>query len=454
MKPALNALVTLMMSALVIFSGAASAQASTDAGTDSASVSRSPIMDNAEMFSPAEETALTKAIVANHEKYGLFFALETVSTLDGQQLEAVALAHAQALGIGEADKDNGVFIFLSRDDRKIRFELGSGVTHEVTDAEMTSIIDSHVSPRFKEGNYPAGIEAGMVAVGEDYAGNVSAAPKDGTFSVVGLLWVILSLPVLYFLGRILYTAFGSKPRQRRRKDRERKDSYSRLGKLTSFGKQLKYAPELSEYKALPDEAARLTWLRKNHPDIAETLKAHYSSETPTTNIIDRYFYLDTNTFFSDYSGKSSTATDSSVKLYKLTGQGFENIAIDEANNRIQAQKDKYLKGLAKQRKRKERAKKIWDAIPEPTQKALKKAKTESDRVAILGRGGANDFAANYALIASMFLSNDSYSSGSSSSGRSSSSSSSRSSSSSSSSSYDSGSYGGGGFDGGGGSGSW
>lgn len=452
MKSVLTALVTLMMSALVIFSGVVSAQASTSDGTGFVSVSRSPIMDRAEMFSPAEETALTNAIVANHEKYGLFFAIETVSTLDGQQLEAVALAHAQALGIGEAGKDNGVFIFLSRDDRKIRFELGSGVTDEVTDAEMTRIIDSHVSPRFKEDNYPAGIEAGMVAVGEDYAGNVSITPKDGTFSVVGLLWVILALPVLYLLGRILYTAFGSKPRQRRRKDRERKDSYSRLGKLTSFGKQLKYAPELSEYKALPDEVARLAWLRKNHPDIAETLKAHYSSETPTTNIIDRYFYLDTNTFFSDYSGKSST--DSSVKLYKLTGQGFENIAIDEANNRIQAQKDKYLKGLAKQRKRKERAKKIWNAIPEPTQKALKKAKTESDRVAILAQGGASEFAANYALIASMFLSNDSYSSGSSSSGRSSSSSSSRSSSSSSSSSYDSGSYGGGSFDGGGGSGGW
>ena len=28
-------------------------------------------------------------------------------------------------GVGDANKDNGVFIFLSRDDRQIRFELGN-----------------------------------------------------------------------------------------------------------------------------------------------------------------------------------------------------------------------------------------------------------------------------------------------------------------------------------------
>jgi uncharacterized membrane protein YgcG len=456
LKSLFHLLAALLLSALVVVSGATSAQASTIGSTDSGTtVSQPPIMDEGSMFSPEQEAALTDVIVANHAKYGLFFAIETIPSLNGQVLEAVSLARANELGVGEADKDNGVFILLSREDRKIRFELGKGVTGKVSDAEMTNIIASQVSPHFKMEAYPAGLEAGMTAVGEKYIGVAPTASNNSPWLVPSLL-IAVAIPVFFFLMAVLYSRFGKEPRRVRREERERKESHARLDTLNTFSHGFKRArgEEIDKYKALPDEKTRLDFLKTNHPEIAATLQKHYSSETPSTQIIDRFFYDDTNSFtnsfFSDYSEKSFS---NSVRKYKLTGKGFENIAINEANNHIQIVKDKYLKSLEKERKKKERARKVWNSIPEPTQKALKKAKTQSDRLALLAGEGASGFASNYALIASMFLSSGSSGSGSGSSSRSSGSSSS-SRSSSGFSSYDSGSYGGGSFDGGGGSGSW
>lgn len=113
----------LLLTVLAVLSVTVSAQASTAASGESGK--GSIVMDRAEMFSPAEEAALIDTITTNYQKYGLFFAVETITTLDGQPLETVALNHANELGVGDANKDNGVFILLSRDDRQIRYEIGN-----------------------------------------------------------------------------------------------------------------------------------------------------------------------------------------------------------------------------------------------------------------------------------------------------------------------------------------
>lgn len=428
-------LTALLMSVLIVFSGAVGAQA-----TVNGAVAPSSVIDNGEMFSPAEEDALKDTIVQHYEKYGLFFTVETVPSLDGQVLETVSLARANDLGIGEAGKNNGVFIFLSRDDRKIRFELGSGVSSAVTDVDMTNIIASQVTPSFQAGNYASGVELGMTAVGEDYTG-VPAGDNNGW--VTWTLLIGVGIPVFFFLIAGMYQFFGKAPRRERKDEQARLDSYSRLKQFSAFISGFRFSADAEKYKTLPNEQSRLKFLQTEHPEIAASLQKHYSSELPTTLILDRDFYPDTNDFFLENFSKS----DSPVKRYKLWGTGFENMSIDEAINLIQQEKQKYFKGLEEQRGKEKQVTKIWESIPESTRKALKNTKNRSDRLAL---GNSAEFSANYALIASMFLSDRSSSSGDSGSGSSSRSNS----SSSSSSSYDSGSYGGGSFDGGGGSGSW
>lgn len=441
-------LTVVMLSFIFVVSGTATALASSVSFTKEAVPA--PVIDEGSMFSPEQEKSLAQTIIENHGKYDLFFVIETVPSLNGQKLEEVSLPHANSLKIGEAGKDNGVLIFLSRDDHKIRFELGRGVAAKVNDAVMTAIISSKVTPAFKNANYVEGLTKGMMAVGENYTGTSSSESDSNEGGKLALITVVAICGglALWLLIMVLHSIFGKEPRRIRKEKKDREDSQARLQALKALVGKFKFSEEIGSYKALHDEKKRFEFLQTKHPYIANILKAHYSSDSPSTILIDRSFYKDAKGFFSDFSGKF----DGAVTTYQLMGTGFEGMSIDEANKRICAEEEKYQKIQKQRQKRKEKARAVWNAIPKPIQKALKKAKTQNERLALLSGQVADDFSANYALITSMFLASSSSSSSSSHYGSSSSSSSS--SSSYSSSSYDSGSYGGGSFDGGGGSGSW
>lgn len=440
----------LLLTVSAVLSVTVSAQASTAASGESGK--GSIVMDRAEMFSPAEEAALIDTITTNYQKYGLFFAVETITTLDGQPLETVALNHANELGVGDANKDNGVFILLSRDDRQIRFELGTGVNALVSDAEMTNIIASEVTPHFKNGSYPTGIESGMTAVGAKYIESPLDTKSEHDAQVQGmvaLFWIAVGIFLLISLIR----HFGGESAEKRRKDNreywEHKEAIDRLQRISTHIQAFKHSDEAAEYQTLPDEVSRLDYLKLHYSDFATLLQKHFSNRSPTS-IVDRSFYDDT--YGIPIGIEPHTTTPNPLRHYMLMGKGLENMSIELANQMIRTEKMKISEAKEKERQKKVRARKIWESIPESTRTALKKSKNQKDRIALLSGQNANDFSANYALIASMFLSNSSSYSGSSSSSNSSRSSSS--SSSSSSSDYSSGSSGGGSFDGGGGSGSW
>lgn len=451
MKSLLSSLAVFSLALVGLFSGITIAHASSGPALPIAAPSPSRIVDTGEMLTSAQITALNENIAAHQKKYGLLFFIETLPSLKGQTLETIALARAKNLAVGDADKNHAVLIFLSRDDRKIRFELGNGVSEKVSDSEMKRIIDSNVTPSFKTGDYTSGITSGMTAVGDRY---ISTAPANnnesedymtGTYIILG---IILGILVIVFIWREIWS---EEAKRRRRLDMEyweMKQAIARLEKINKYTSTLKYSEDADRYKALKNTAERLDYLVANYPDLVAILRKHHSSENiPPTRIVDRTFYDDTHGISIGFTAKSTTP--SSLRNFYLTGKGFENMSIDEANNIIRSEKAKTEKAKEKERKKRERARKIWDAIPAPTQKALVKAKSQSSRLALLGNDVSNDFAANYSVIASMFLS----SSSSNSSGHSGSSGSSGSSS-SSSGGYSSGGDSGGSFDGSGGSGSW
>ena len=447
MKNSLKLVVVLLLTFVSLVSGVSLANADTNSV---------PILnDSGNMFSPEEEAVLKDTIAVNKDKYGLLFALETVSSLDGQTLEAVSLDRAKELQLGDAGLDNGVLIFLSRDDRKVRFELGTGVSTKISDAEMTAIIDSQVTPAFKANNYVAGVTAGMTAVGDRYTSTTSNETSQLEDHEVGILVMVVILAViliLLFLGHVIWGEDAKKSRQADFEYWKMKQSIKRLEQITSYTSKLKYSDNAVEYKSLPNTEERLAYLSTHYPDLVTVLQKHHSDENPPTKIVDRSFYDDIRGIPLSFTGNS--LTPSALRHFYLTGGGFERMSIDEANNLIRNERARVEKEKEKERKKQERARKIWNSIPAPTQKALRAAKTQSDRLALLRGEAANDFAANYAAIASIFLSSSSYgsSSGGSSGGGYSGGSSS---SSSSGGGYSSSDYSSGGsFDGGGGSGSW
>ena len=66
--------------------------------------------------------------------------------------------------LGRQEIDDGVLIFLSRDDRKARIEVGYGLEPSLTDARCKRIISTLMVPRFQGGDFDGGVTAAVEAI--------------------------------------------------------------------------------------------------------------------------------------------------------------------------------------------------------------------------------------------------------------------------------------------------
>ncbi len=72
-------------------------------------------------------------------------------------------------GIGERGKNNGVLLFVAKQDRKVRIETGSGFG-STYNAQMQQIISSTIVPSFKAGDFSSGIRRASSQIAQVMSG--------------------------------------------------------------------------------------------------------------------------------------------------------------------------------------------------------------------------------------------------------------------------------------------
>ncbi len=87
-----------------------------------------------------------------------------IATLGGESLEETSYEIAEKNGIGQKSKNNGVLLFIVINDRKLRIEVGYGLEGALPDALAGQIIRNEITPKFKQGKYYEGIDAGVDAI--------------------------------------------------------------------------------------------------------------------------------------------------------------------------------------------------------------------------------------------------------------------------------------------------
>jgi uncharacterized protein len=79
-------------------------------------------------------------------------------------LEDFTLRAAEAWKPGLKERDNGAVLFIFKDDRKMRIEVGYGLEGAIPDLIAKRIIDNEIAPRFRAGDFDAGVTAGVNAL--------------------------------------------------------------------------------------------------------------------------------------------------------------------------------------------------------------------------------------------------------------------------------------------------
>lgn len=71
---------------------------------------------------------------------------------------------AQAWKVGQKDKRNGAVLFLFVQDRKMFLQVGYGLEGAIPDATAKQITEFEIKPRLRNGDYNAGLRAGVEAI--------------------------------------------------------------------------------------------------------------------------------------------------------------------------------------------------------------------------------------------------------------------------------------------------
>jgi uncharacterized protein len=122
------------------------------------------VVDNANLLTPADEANLTQKLEALEQASSRQLVVATVPDLGGYPIEDYGYQLGRAWGIGQKEADNGVILLVAPTERKVRIEVGYGLEPIVTDALSNQIVSQQILPRFRDNDYPGGINAGVDAL--------------------------------------------------------------------------------------------------------------------------------------------------------------------------------------------------------------------------------------------------------------------------------------------------
>ena len=175
----------------------------------------SRVTDSASMFSSAEREKLEGVLTAFEKETSNQLVVVTVSSLDGQAIEDFSIKLAEKWQIGTKEHNNGVILLFSKEDRAMRIEVGYGLEGALPDAIAKRIIENEIVPRFKQGDFDGGVEAGVNSIIQATRGEYQGAPVEGgeNGDKVAILFVLISIlyvgaPVIaYFMLILFMTVF-------------------------------------------------------------------------------------------------------------------------------------------------------------------------------------------------------------------------------------------------------
>jgi uncharacterized protein len=194
-------------------------------------VPRGYVNDYGNMISSSTEADLAAKLKTFEETDSTQIVVLTVHSLEGEPLEDYSIRVAEAWKIGQKVKDNGVLFLVSREDRKMRIEVGRGLEGKLTDLTAGRIIDLVVKPRFKAEDYDGGFTAGVSALIDATRGEFTAdrrTPSGGQGPYVPFAGEMPSwFAFLMLMG--FFALFAAVARSRARHDKLRRNDLRRRG---------------------------------------------------------------------------------------------------------------------------------------------------------------------------------------------------------------------------------
>lgn len=121
-------------------------------------INQEVVKDYANLFTNPQKDSLSEIII-NYEKVSTNqICVYTLNTIPNK-VNAVVYATkiANQLGVGQAEKQNGLLLLIAKNDKKIAFATGYGTEKILTDSVCKTLIEYTLKPSFKKELYFEGV---------------------------------------------------------------------------------------------------------------------------------------------------------------------------------------------------------------------------------------------------------------------------------------------------------
>ena len=172
---------------------------------------KSRVTDLTQTLSPEQQNQLEAKLAAFEQKKGSQIAVLIIPTTHPEDIAQYSIRVVEKWKVGREKVDDGLLLLVAKEDRKLRIEVGYGLEGAIPDLTAKRVISEIISPRFKQGDYFGGLDAGLNALIALVDGEPLPAPTASSENNNGKLENLL--PILLFGGLVsglfLRSIFGT-----------------------------------------------------------------------------------------------------------------------------------------------------------------------------------------------------------------------------------------------------
>jgi uncharacterized protein len=119
------------------------------------------ITDLTGTLSATDIQQLDRKLADLEARKGSQIAVLLIPSLEGEDIAAYGIRAADKWKVGRKGVDDGVILIVAKNDHKLRIEVGYGLEGAIPDAISKRVIAEIITPKFREGDFAGGINAGV-----------------------------------------------------------------------------------------------------------------------------------------------------------------------------------------------------------------------------------------------------------------------------------------------------
>ncbi|MDR7306819.1 TPM domain-containing protein [Rhodoferax saidenbachensis] len=142
----------------------------------------SHVIDTTATLSAAQQQALDAKLTSFEASSGAQVVVLVVPSTAPEDIASYANRVGNAWKIGRKDIGDGLILLVAKNDRKLRIEVAKTLEGAIPDLMAKRVIDQAIAPRFKEGDFAGGLDAGLEQIMGLIRGEALPAPAATTSS--------------------------------------------------------------------------------------------------------------------------------------------------------------------------------------------------------------------------------------------------------------------------------